>query len=164
MKRQIRRNVFETNSSSMHSLTVTPNGHMDNLIVDEFENKVITKFGEFGWGYDIYCDAATKLSYLMTMIIELNSNCISLKEFYELDDFKKVNEVVSNHCHCDGIKVESTIEKCKWSENYYNNHDGYIDHQSVCDINSLLTGYGGCTIEDFIFDTGIKLIIDNDNH
>ena len=142
MKRQIRRNVFETNSSSMHSLTVTPNGNMDNLIVDEYENKVITEFGEFGWGYDSYCDAATKLSYLMTMIIELNRDCSSLEDFYELADFKRVSKVVSSHCHCDG----------------------YVDHQSVCSIDSLLSDYGECTIEEFIFDTGVVLTIDNDNH
>jgi len=118
MKRQIRRNVFETNSSSMHSLTVTPNGNMDNLIVDEYENKVITEFGEFGWGYDSYCDAATKLSYLMTMIIELNRDCSSLEDFYELADFKRVSKVVSSHCHCDGIKVVSNIGKCSWNDNY----------------------------------------------
>lgn len=163
MKRQIRRNVFETNSSSMHSLTVTPNGNMDNLIVDEYENKVITEFGEFGWGYDSYCDAATKLSYLMTMIIELNRDCSSLEDFYELADFKRVSKVVSSHCHCDGIKVVSNIGKCSWNDNY-NDHDGYVDHQSVCSIDSLLSDYGECTIEEFIFDTGVVLTIDNDNH
>ena len=129
MKRQIRRSVFETNSSSMHSLTVTPNGKMSNLVVDEYENKVITEFGEFGWGYDSYCDATTKLSYLMTMIIELNSDCMSLDEFYELEDFKRVNDVVSSHCNCEGIRVESNLDKCSWSESY-NDHDGYIDHHA----------------------------------
>lgn len=166
MKRQIRKSVFETNSSSMHSLTVMPNGNMDDLIVDELENKVITEFGEFGWGEDIsYRDAATKLSYLMTMIIELNHDCISVEEFYKLEDFKRVNEVVSNYCHCDGIKVKSKIKKyCEEFGKYYNEHDGYVDHESVCSIDHLLTAHGKCTIEEFIFDTGIELIIDRDNY
>ena len=49
MKRQIRRKVFETNSSSMHSLTVEKKGITEYLHVDEDENKVIVNFGEFGW-------------------------------------------------------------------------------------------------------------------
>ena len=48
MKKQIRRKVFETNSSSMHSLTVEKKGITEYLHVDEDENKVIVNFGEFG--------------------------------------------------------------------------------------------------------------------
>ena len=50
MKRQIRRKVFETNSSSMHSLTVEKLGVTEYLHVDEVENKVIVNYGEFGRG------------------------------------------------------------------------------------------------------------------
>lgn len=49
MKRQVRRNVFETNSSSMHSLSIAKEGVTEYLHVDEYTNKVITEFGEFGW-------------------------------------------------------------------------------------------------------------------
>jgi len=141
MKRQVRRNVFETNSSSMHSLSIAKRGVTEYLHVDECTNKVVTEFGEFGWGYDEYNDPETKLSYLVTMIGE-SHNCYSIKEIYE------TNDVVSARCECDGIEIK--------------NVDGYIDHQSIDTIDGLMKEYD-CTIEEFIFDKGITLVIDNDN-
>lgn len=94
MKRQVRRNVFETNSSSMHSLSIAKRGVTEYLHVDECTNKVVTEFGEFGWGYDEYNDPETKLSYLVTMIGE-SHNCYSIEEIYETKD----NSIVA------GIKV-----------------------------------------------------------
>ena len=76
MKRQIRRKVFETNSSSMHSLTVEKLGVTEYLHVDEVENKVIVNYGEFGWGYDEYTDPETKLSYLITMLAQYSCDDI----------------------------------------------------------------------------------------
>ena len=147
MKRQVRRNVFETNSSSMHSLSIAKRGVTEYLHVDEYTNNVVTEFGEFGWGYDEYNDPETKLSYLVTMIGE-SHNCYSIEEIYEINDFKKINDIVSVRCECDGIEIK--------------NVDGYIDHQSIDTIDNLMKEYN-CTIEEFIFDKGITLVIDNDN-
>lgn len=99
-------------------------------------------------GYDEYNDPETKLSYLVTMI-GTSRNCCSIEEVYETNDFKKINDVVSSRCECNGIEI--------------NNNDGYIDHQSVDTIDGLMKEYN-CTIEEFIFDKGITLVIDNDNH
>ena len=148
MKRQIRRKVFETNSSSMHSLTVEKKGITEYLHVDEDENKVIVNFGEFGWGYETYNDAETKLSYLITMLAQYNS--FSAEELYDTDEFRRINNIVASRCECDGIIIDDS-------------YDGYVDHQSVERIGSLMSEYD-CTIEEFIFDSGITLIIDNDNH
>lgn len=145
MKRQIRRKVFETNSSSMHSLTVEKLGVTEYLHVDEVENKVIVNYGEFGWGYDEYTDPETKLSYLITMLAQY-----SCDDIYDTDEFKEINDIVAQRCECDGILIDES-------------YSGYVDHQSVDNINSLMDEYG-CTIEEFVFDKGIKLIIDNDNH
>ncbi len=167
MKRQIRRGVFETNSSSMHSLTVRKEGMNGVLPVDEGTNKVVVRFGEFGWGYDKYTDPWNKLSYLVTMVVETHGDCYSMNELYETEDFQKINDVVAAHCCCDGVLIESELKQAEsWdgTKTYdWNEHEGYIDHQSVEGIDSLLKSYG-CTIEEFIFDEGIALIIDNDNH
>lgn len=167
MKRQIRRGVFETNSSSMHSLTVRKQGLNSTLPVDGLENKVITHFGEFGWGYDRYTDPENKLSYLVTMVVETHGNCYSMDELYKTEDFQKINDVVAEYCHCDGVLIDGRLEQAaSWDGTKlydWNEHDGYIDHQSVEGIDSLLKSYD-CTIEEFIFDKGIELIIDNDNY
>lgn len=160
--RQIRRNVFESNSSSSHSLTVNKRGCTGKLIVNEETNKVITYFDEFGWGYEVYTNPAGKLSYLVTMLVETNCDCTSMEELCETEDFKLINDAVAEHCHCDGILIDEEITACDWNKEY-NEHAGYVDHQSVMPITELLDMYG-CTVTEFIFDPGVKLIIDNDNH
>lgn len=164
MKRQIRRSVFETNSSSCHSISIKDKGiGTDALKVDRDTNKVYTKFGEFGWGYDEFIDAETKLSYLMTMLVCTHRDCLSIETLYETEDFKKINDAVITHCNCDGIIIDDYVAESSWNKNY-NTHNGYIDHQSVCKIDEFLNEYGSeCTIEEFLFDRGIKLIISNDN-
>lgn len=142
MKRQIRKSVFETNSSSTHAICITKK--KDNY---KLPDHIDFEFGEFGWGYDEYNDPETKLSYLVTMIGE-SHNCYSIEEIYETNDFNKINDVVSARCECDGIEIK--------------NVDGYIDHQSIDTIDNLMKEYN-CTIEEFIFDKGITLVIDNDN-
>lgn len=163
MKRIVRKGVFESNSSSCHSLQiVTGNFEEQNLIVDDFENKVIVQFGEFGWGFYKYDDPLTKLSYLLTMLIECNSDCKSLESFYELEEFEKLNSMIACHCNCDGIKIDSKISACKWDERY-NDHDGYIDHQSMfSSVNDFLEYYS-VSAEEFIFNPAIELIIADDN-
>ena len=145
MKRQIRRGVYETNSSSCHALSVAKLGVTEYLHVDEYENKVVVEYGEFGWAYDEITDPETKLSYLITMLHEYCDGNI-----YESDEFQGISDIVAERCECDGIKVD---------EDSY----GYVDHQSVEKIDDLMSYYG-CTIEEFIFDKGVTLIIDNDNH
>lgn len=164
MKRQIRRSVFETNSSSMHSLSIKGRkGITEYLHVDADSNKVITKFGGFGWGYEKYNDPETKLSYLVTMLMATHPYCFSLEELYETEDFKKINDVVASRCKCDGITIDEEIKEVCYEGMSWADHDGYIDHQSVERIDDLMKEYD-CTIEEFIFDKGIELIIDNDNH
>ena len=65
MKIQIRRGVFETNSSSVHSISITKN---------EFKNPLPKQFtincnGEFGWETCTYNDSSSKAAYLYQAII-----------------------------------------------------------------------------------------------
>ena len=65
MKTQIRRGVFETNSSSVHSISI---------IKDEFKGSLPKKFtidcnGEFGWEVDTYDCPISKAAYLYQAIL-----------------------------------------------------------------------------------------------
>ncbi len=62
--KKTRQNVFETNSSSTHSISISPNttGIYDTI---PSKNGVITLTGgDFGWGWEKYNDALTKANYL----------------------------------------------------------------------------------------------------
>lgn len=160
MRRRIRKSVFESNSSSTHSLSIKKRGCTENLCVDPETNKVITHFGEFGWGYDKFTDPVNKLSYLVTMLVETHEDCKSMEELCETEDFKRINDAVAEHCNCSGIIIDEKIEYDDDEYGGWLEHDGYVDHQSVMPIRKL---FYDCSVEEFIFDPGVVLIIDNDN-
>jgi len=176
MIRNVRKSVFETNSSSCHSVSVSNKKLRKNgLIIDRDTNKIITWFGDFDWDFRKITDSETKLSYLMTMLVETEFNkCKKAKEFYQLNGYRKIENALCEYCNCDGIRIvnpELSVEKGKnpYSETeevcYFHNHSGYIDHQS-CEnyktIDDFLNQYH-LTILEFIFGDGVDLIIDNDN-
>jgi len=163
--KQTRRGVFETNSSSTHSLSIQRSGNLtpSNLIVD-YDNKVHVSFGEFGWEIESYSSQMEKLSYLCTMVVETEARQIeSEEEFYKLDGFVAINLAISEYCNCDGIVVEDASFKV---EDWGLDHSGYIDYQSCEDYSSLseyLNDYSTDVI-NYVFNSGIVLHTNNDNH
>lgn len=172
MKRQTRRNVFETNSSSMHSLTIKKGKlNESHLLVDDFDNKVESGFGEYGWEIENYESQSEKLRYILTMCACTEGRrLVTPNEFYETEGFKSISNAVANYCHCDGVKIEDGAMKTEhWD--YCNedrlDYDGYIDHQSCEDYSSVadfLAQNNIDSVEDFIFNDGIIVHTDNDNH
>jgi len=167
----IRRNVFETNSSSTHSISIK-SGEINNsnLFVNYEDNKVHVKFGEYGWGYDKLRTQSERLSYVCTMLVETEGkNVLSVDEFYNTNGFKQINDLIASKCNCDGISFgELKMENYNWGDTnrVYLDFDGYIDHQSCEDylnIDEFLKDWN-VTLEEFIFNDGITVIIDNDNH
>lgn len=185
--KQIRNNIFETNSSSTHSVSLHNSSKPENLIydleayVDPADHYIHVPFGEFGWGYDEYEDSYNKLQYLLTMIAEThrhyyNPEYTNNDEFYNLDDFILLESIVcENTPGCKGICLASEIT-CEVHDDITNEQgdkynwisfsNGYIDHQS-CEDYSCLADFledNGLTIERFLFDENVQLIIDNDNN
>lgn len=97
--RQIRNNVFETNSSSTHSICVAKTSDL------EIPEKITFSFGEFGWEYGKLSNIDEKASYLYTGLIANGRD----------DDMEKIVNILSNA----GIEVICEDPS----------HDnGYIDH------------------------------------
>lgn len=183
MKRVIRRGVFETNSSSTHSVSIVGKNDYTHtidvndlptprdLVVDRRYNKVITHFGEFGWGPLVYNDPAVKLSYLITMVAETEAKHIEAKEqYFETEGFKLINDTIASKLNCDGVLLEDNIDISTYNyangdQTSYIKIDGYIDHQSYEPFDSLkeFLDHYDVSAEDFIFDDNCLLFILNDN-
>ena len=72
----------------------------------------------------------------------------------ETDDFKMLEEDILSALKQQGINAEKIVVD--------GTKEGYVDHQSVCAIRSVLPD--GCgTYSDFVFDKGYDLLIANDN-
>lgn len=64
--KMIRRSVFETNSSSCHTLVLLSK---DVPEIQRGYKSLSLAFGEYGWGYDIIDEPEEKLSYLLTYVV-----------------------------------------------------------------------------------------------
>lgn len=140
--KQIRKNCFETNSSSTHSLIiksdVTVDTIKDEICGIEFE------LGVFGWGTEIYRDTHTKASYLFTYC-HINGLPV---------DF--ISEVL------DRYGIDYTFRSGSELEPY---EDFYIDHQSVDYAEEIYkyTKESESNLLNYLFNTDFELIISNDN-
>jgi hypothetical protein len=155
---QIRVGIFQTNSSSVHSIVLGDLKNKEDIIeVKKSISKDITIFKiptylvddndiyEFGWGYDEYTDVPTKVAYTYIWNKLRNKN----------KNIKLIENYIIAKLRSQGF---NKLKKIKWE---YKIGDGasYIDHQSLEDdsLEFLIT------CPEFLFNPGSKLIISNDN-
>lgn len=158
---QIRKNVFETNSSSTHSLVISNKERSYNYNLPVDDRGVLTiPFGEFGWGPELLIEPIEKLSYLVTDRGGLYDIPEELKDadddaiydfiMEESEAIKDIVEVVKNCC--------PEVKEVRFELGDSWNPFGYVDHQSHG------TSYGvDLSIEDLIFSNKVVIMIDNDN-
>ena len=134
MKQIVRTGVFETNSSSSHSLSVARGDQefvYDTIYPDQ--NGVIEVLGqEFGWGWSKHNDSMTKLAY-------------AFQDSYGHEDL--IKEVV--------------MEQTGATEVIFDENGGYIDHDGVGTTSDLRSNKKD--LRNFIFNKNSWLFIGNDN-
>lgn len=186
----IRKAVFETNSSSTHALVISPKsklGHkFDEEMLKTYEKKgfVPIYFKKFGWDLEIYDDTPSKIAYLVQLGLPFDS----LSENYETlvkDFFVKEHEVTRENA------PEINLHQLNWlDERGYHfssdvlelagrfripfviceGGDFYIDHQSKEKFVNKITKNekyyflkNDFELWSFIADTQNYLITCNDN-
>jgi hypothetical protein len=152
---QVRRGVFETNSSSTHSVCIARGEYVSaKLRVEDGILRIFT--GEFGWGPDRFTDAPTKAAYCLTWIKEMGDS---------EDKTNMLINVLKQHTGANAVEfVPAFTEESKSEWDFY--QWGYIDHQSLeGDGNALIKAWESeDTLAAFIFNSDSILVIDNDNH
>jgi hypothetical protein len=136
MKKLVRTGVFECNSSSSHSIALAGEDKqfiLDTIYPDQYGIIRVTG-GEYGWEWEKYNDAVTKLSYAYQSNVD--------------EDF--LREVVM-----DQTGATNVIFDAKSKEN------GYVDHQSYGTGNQACKTKE--TARDFIFNKNSWLFTGNDN-
>lgn len=113
MKRQIRSNVFETNSSSTHSIAIPRDCKPTN--------NVFFYIDEFGWEFR----QVNAANYLYTAIYELSET-----ESEAMEKIKRVEDILNERgisYHFGSVKSQTWYDK--YDDKYYFSLDnGYIDH------------------------------------
>lgn len=141
----IRTNVFETNSSSTHSLSVDWNADYTS-ITPESDGMINVWSYDFGWDRETFSEPMYKLSYVMIYLRDWTRHLSDdIRSEYET----KLTEMVCEHTGAIGIAMTSP--------------EGYIDHQSVeChDLDYLFQDMA--EMKAFIFGRNSYLETGNDN-
>lgn len=132
-KKQIREGVFETNSSSTHSICIAKNAQL------ELPKELHFEFGEFGWEQNTLDSLQEKASYLYTGLIaeKRKKDADKIFKILKSKDIKVTSE--------KAVRVESTHTKGYF---YYEN-SGYVDHSdrlkefhdAICSDENKLMNY-----------------------
>lgn len=101
-KKLIRAGVFETNSSSTHSITISNDTVLNDTITPDSEGVVRLSGGEFGWDYFDSNEAIVKANYAAQALG---------------DDCENLIEVIREQTGAEFVLIDTS--------------KGYIDHQSV---------------------------------
>lgn len=164
MKRVIRDCVFETNSSSMHSVSVHGNRSINKYY--KLDKVIEIRLGEYGWSGDPLYDFPDKLPYAMLMVLYTeypgfnpydDDFVVDQEELKKLNGYKTLLEAIRKHDDCEAIAIKKKIGFYPY---------GYIDHQSYEDYSSLADFLKDWNVdaERFLFDDDVVVYIDNDNH
>lgn len=143
--KQIRQSVFETNSSSTHSICIAMNPKgVYSTITPDAEGNVVLDGGEFGWEVETYTDPITKANYCAVDNLE------------DEDKLEMLKTVIKEQTGCNEVIILAQCDE--YNKPYYS----YIDHQSSG------TSYDAFEsseiLKEFIFGEKSMLITDNDNH
>lgn len=163
MRYSIREGVFETNSSSMHSISMRGQSYIENP--NYFSGrKIVPTFGEYGWGHEVLYSPEEKLSYVLTYVAHQTGE-------YDGDKLKKFKKRKKEIQNSDLLKKLESIFECEFDFSALQEDDldisypfGYIDHQSADLLDELWKDDAKPSIKDLVLDHKYKIIIDNDNH
>lgn len=158
-----REKVFETNSSSSHSISINPDqadNYYDTLMVDEDGVVTIRTDIHFGWGNERYNTPEEKASY-----------CILASYHHADPEFvieNYIKPVIKNQCIADKVKIQGLKKAFEGSPNkeefLESKQDfiGNIDHQSW-DTVTYQNLQDTHWLKEFIFHPNSWLFITNDN-
>lgn len=182
MKIQVRSNVFETNSSSMHSLVIKKNGHY--ITSEEFKEQayigedgiIHTYSDDLSYGrypFQILTDVKDKAFYVLA------SKCLYKKDEVYNEVVEAIKSIYPDFVDFD-LKFETeTYKKSSFDENYMKRHFGEGNYIS-CDDRWVAWGYDigyvdedilsdflkneNITIKEFITNSKYIVIVDGDEY
>lgn len=119
---RIRNNIFETNSSSTHSISI------DNTLKIDYVLPITIKpdwYAEFGWDYEIWDTIEEKMAYMI--------RCLLAYDYCTEDTLQEKIKPIQEKFHNLGIDFEiPTYEE--WQGGYIDHEEWYKDEiQSIYD-------------------------------
>ena len=151
MKRVIRKEIYESASSSVHSLVISSDGMEPSKLPVDKDGYITVRYGEFGKDGTVYSSQEDKLSYLVTQCYYLGG--------WEYDvnrdnnyHFKNIEDAIIDYTDAKGIRIIGG--------------EPDIDHQTIdlmdYELNLIQNEYDEKEIQSFVFNKYISLLCDCD--
>lgn len=156
MKQQIRQCVFETNSSSVHTVSI----YTDENCTTDYNGEYMTiEAGQFGWEYEQYTDLYSKLSYLYTAYLDfVDSRYVDEESRKEFEWFIPV---IKDLCEKHNLNIEFVDPEEHSNSNEFFWY--YVDH--CYDLKDLFRDFeqNNNLLESFLFNDKSEVMTGNDN-
>lgn len=153
----IRKCVFETNSSSTHSICLTTT---DDTLPSKFPPELNFTIGEFGWEHAILDTPYDKASYLYTSILAI----------YPVTKANDITAQITDMLFKHGVKAlfecpEGVDSANQYGCSYYNIGYGYVDHAGEDDHEDFIKRVTSNEkrLLRYLFDTASYVVTGNDN-
>ena len=146
--KKIRQGVFETNSSSTHSISINENteGILDTIYTDS-DGVIRLEGGDFGWEWQRYNDAETKANYCFSDVTYNDWQDNDKLVIKDQEKYDMLVKVIKDHTGAKHVEFEQK---------------GYgIDHQSKGTASDAFASEE--TLKNFLFDPQSVLFTGNDN-
>lgn len=169
MKRVVRRGVFETNSSSMHSIVVTNNDIKNISTKDYFwvwkapcNDKISFWRSDIEFGrspFDILSTAYDKIKYAYASLFGYEAE-------EHVDDNGKPDDELKERMRSFDSVVASVFEGCTgvdYPEDLRDAEWGYIDHES-CNLLRRFLNKKDVSLEEFIRNPKYIVVVDGDEY
>lgn len=155
----IRTNVFETNSSSSHSITIPyPLEIEESVLPINDEGYIEVELHEFC--HSPQDGQMARLAWLIQLIVNDKIGYNSFwyahgndeweklaEELYALEEFQELEAEIADYANCRGIRLVHGTE-------------GYIDHESCYEsMKAFLLEYGVYAV-DFVFGKNIEMLFE----
>jgi len=178
-KKLIRHAVFETNSRSCHSISISNSVEINDSIYPNEDGNIELTGGTFGWEVEDYNDADTKANYIAVMITMLRSSRKRYRDvinqgkdpvehfkYYSLPPFAEEHYVRCKKNFEEVLKEQTSCNKViyNFSDDWDHVNYSYIDHQSFENKEDAQWLLDKDQIKAFIFNKNSVLHTDNDNH
>ena len=151
MKRVIRKSVWESNSSSVHSLQISSDGMEPSKLPVDKDGYITVEYGEFGKDGTVYSTQEDKLSYLVTQCYYLGGWDYDVNRDNNYH-FRNVEDAIIDYTGAKGIKIVGGEPE--------------IDHQTVSsmeyELHLIQNEYDEKEIQSFVFNKYISLLCDCD--
>ena len=141
MKRIIRNHIWESNSSAVHSISISEDGMEPSKLPIDDDGYILVRYGSFDSDEKLYNSQDDKLSYLITQCYYLGGYNLDREDNYH---FRYVEEAICSYTGANGIKIVGG--------------DPYINHQELPygELN-LVNECSEKSIQNFVFNKYISL-------